>query len=91
MKNVEIFSADTCPYCQQSKQLLKKGGVQFSEKKITIAGGRKVEDANFAEMKRRANGQTTVPQIFIDGEYYGDDDTLVADLRKGTLLKKLKG
>lgn len=88
MKKVEIYSSDQCPYCRQSIQILQKEGIPYTEIKIKIAGGRKVEDANFKEMKNRALGQTTVPQIFINGEYYGDDDTLVADSRKGTLKSK---
>lgn len=40
---------------------------------------------NFREMRSRSGGQTTVPQIFIDGEYYGDDDTLAADMASGRL------
>tara|TARA_B110000037_G_scaffold183553_1_gene211827 strand:+ start:196 stop:471 length:276 start_codon:yes stop_codon:yes gene_type:complete len=91
MKKVEIYSADTCPYCQQAKGILKREGIPFKEYKIIMAGGRKVEDDNFKEMKQRANGQTTVPQIVIDGSYYGDDDTLTADLRKGSFAKKFKG
>ncbi len=90
MKKVEIYSADTCPYCQQSKSLLDKEGISYTERKIRIAGGRKIEDATFKEMKRRAKGQSTVPQIFIDGNYYGDDDTLVADLRRGSFRQKVK-
>lgn len=47
--------------------------------------GMKFPTKNFKEMKRRSKGETTVPQIFVDGKHYGDEDTLVADERQGRL------
>jgi len=36
-------------------------------------------------MKRRANGEKTVPQIFIEGEYFGDEERLFAEDKDGSL------
>jgi glutaredoxin 3 len=38
-----------------------------------------------AEMVQRANGRTTVPQIFIDGAHIGGSDDLAALEREGRL------
>ena len=40
-------------------------------------------------MVKRANGKTTVPQIFIDGDHIGGSDELVALDRAGGLDPKL--
>jgi glutaredoxin 3 len=40
-------------------------------------------------MVKRANGRTTVPQIFIDGDHIGGSDELVALDRAGKLDPKL--
>tara|TARA_B100001057_G_C22729959_1_gene903331 strand:+ start:930 stop:1073 length:144 start_codon:yes stop_codon:yes gene_type:complete len=36
-------------------------------------------------MKRRSNGLKAVPQIFMSGDYYGDEERLFADDRGGRL------
>ena len=55
---VEIYVKTTCPYCWRAKHLLQTKGVEFRE--IVVDFGGPVRE----EMIRRANGRTTVPQIF---------------------------
>jgi len=58
--------------------LLASKGVQPEEIDITMGGPRR------AEMLGRANGRTTVPQVFIDGRHVGGSDDLAAlDARGG--------
>ena len=45
---------------------------------------------NYKEMVERSGGQTTVPQIFVDGEYLGDEETMVALEKRGELDAALK-
>ena len=52
--------------------------------------GWKLPLGNYLEMKRRANGEKTVPQIFLDGEHYGCEQRLFADDKDGTLDKALR-
>ena len=59
MPKVEIYTKMFCPYCVRAKRLLADKGVDFEEIDITMGGPRR------AEMIQRANGRTTVPQIFI--------------------------
>jgi glutaredoxin len=41
-------------------------------------------------MVERTGGQTTVPQIFVDGDYLGDEETMAALDKCGALEKALK-
>ncbi|WP_374942487.1 glutaredoxin 3 [Sphingomonas sp.] len=79
MAIVEIYTKAFCPYCTRAQALLASKGIQPEEKDITMGGpGR-------AEMIQRANGRTTVPQIFIDGRHIGGSDDLAALDRAGKL------
>ncbi len=79
MPPVEIYTTRWCPYCYQAKALLKRKGVSFSE----IDVGRDWERR--AEMVQRANGRSTVPQIFIGAAHVGGCDELHALEDEGKL------
>jgi glutaredoxin 3 len=70
MARIEIYTTPTCPYCIAAKRLLTQKGAAFEE--INVAGD---PDGRRA-MSARANGRTTVPQIFIDGRHIGGCDDL---------------
>ena len=79
MAKVEIYTKAFCPYCTRALRLLASKGVTPDETDITMGGpGR-------AEMIERAQGRTTVPQIFIDGHHVGGSDDLAALDREGKL------
>ena len=79
MAKVEIYTKMGCPYCVRAKTLLGAKGATFEEYDITIGGPKR------AEMLARANGRTTVPQIFIDGHHVGGSDDLAALEQAGKL------
>ena len=79
MAKVEIYSKFYCPFCVRAKSLFKSKGVEFEEHEITMGGPKRTE------MLERANGGTTVPQIFIDGKHIGGSDDLFALDAKGGL------
>lgn len=79
MAKVEIYTKLLCPYCSRAKKLLADKGAAFEEFDITMGGPKR------AEMLARANGGTTVPQIFIDGRHVGGSDDLAALERAGKL------
>ena len=79
MPDVEIYVKTFCPYCVRAEQLLRAKGIQFSEYLIDMDPGKR------QEMIQRANGRTTVPQIFIDGRHIGGCDDLHALERDGKL------
>jgi len=72
LAQVEIYTRPTCGFCHMAKRLLNAKGVSFSEVDITAQPERR------AEMIQRANGGTTVPQIFIDVTNVGGVDDLFA-------------
>jgi glutaredoxin 3 len=72
MAPVEIYTTPYCPYCQWAKELLNKKSVAFTE--IDVSRDRELR----VKMTARANGQTTVPQIFIGATHVGGCDDLYA-------------
>ena len=70
MQSVVIYTKSTCPYCHAAKALLKKKGAAFEE--IGVDGDRAAQ----AAMAVKANGRSTVPQIFIRGRHVGGCDDL---------------
>jgi glutaredoxin 3 len=85
MPLIEIYTTRYCPYCHAAKALLRRKGVAFSE----IDLGRDWERRN--EMIERANGDVTVPQIFIGSVHVGGSDELHALERAGRLDSLLAG
>ena len=85
MAQVEIYTKAFCPYCARAMNLLSSKGVTPEETDITMDRGKR------EEMSQRANGRTTVPQIFIDGAHVGGSDDLAALERDGKLDAMLAG
>lgn len=79
MATVEIYTKAFCPYCSRAKRLLDEKGVAYEEFDITMGGPRR------AEMIQRADGRTSVPQIFVDGAHIGGSDELSELEREGKL------
>jgi glutaredoxin 3 len=79
MARVEIYTKAFCSYCVRAKRLLDEKGAAYEEFDITFGGDKR------AEMLSRANGRTTVPQVFIDGRHVGGCDDLHALDRDGRL------
>lgn len=79
MAEVVIYTRQMCGYCARAKSLLQSKGVDFVE-----------HDATFSqelrqEMISKANGRTTFPQIFINGQHVGGCDDIHALDRDGKL------
>lgn len=79
MAKVEIYTKAFCPYCARAMRLLADKGVDAQEYDITM------DRAKRAEMLERAQGRSTVPQVFIDGAHIGGSDDLAALDRAGKL------
>ncbi len=80
---VEIYTWSMCPFCIRAKGLLNKKGVNFTE--YCIDGDEDARD----KMSERANGRSSVPQIFINDEHIGGCDDIHALERSGQLDKLL--
>lgn len=83
MPDIEVYTTPICPYCLSAKKLLRRKGVDFLE--INVSG----DVRRRAEMTARANGRTTVPQIFIDKAHVGGCDDLYALEEAGELDRLL--
>jgi glutaredoxin 3 len=79
MAHVEIYTKSTCGFCHMAKRLLQSKGISFAEVDILVQPDRR------AEMIQRANGGSTVPQIFVDDAHIGGCDDLMALERGGKL------
>lgn len=60
MKNVVVFSSNTCPHCVTAKEYLSSKGINYVERNI-----HEDPDARKELMKNKIMG---VPAIFIDDE-----------------------
>jgi glutaredoxin 3 len=80
---VTIYTKTWCPYCMAAKDLLEQKGIPFTE--VEITGKPDLRD----EMLAKANGRSTVPQIFIGSRHVGGCDDLYALERRGELEKLL--
>ena len=67
---VEIYTWSRCPFCIRAKGLLDKKGVEYTE--YCIDGDEDARD----EMRSRANGKSSLPQIFIDDRHIGGCDDI---------------
>jgi glutaredoxin 3 len=85
MARVEIYTKAFCGFCSRAKRLLEAKGVEYEEFDITMGGPRR------AEMLQRAQGRSTVPQIFIDDRHVGGSDDLHRLERNGQLDPLLTG
>ncbi len=67
-KNVTVFTRNGCPFCVKAKGMLLDAGMEYDELVLN-------EDFNESTI-RAISGETTVPQIFIDGVRIGGSDNL---------------
>ena len=84
MSPVTIYTTALCPYCDMAKQLLARKGVPFSE--IDVTGRSDLRD----EMRRKAGGRNSVPQVWIGETHVGGCDDLYALDHQGKLEVLLK-
>lgn len=82
--HIEIYSWRSCPYCVRAKMLLDHKGVAYTEYFVDT-------DADAAQqMKTRAPGRRSVPQIFINNQAIGGYQELAALHRSGELDSMLR-
>ena len=83
MPVVEIYTKAFCSFCWRAKSLLEAKKVEFIEIPVDMGGKER------ALMIERANGRTTVPQIFIRGEHVGGCNDLFTLEDQGRLDQML--
>jgi glutaredoxin 3 len=80
----EIYTWQSCPYCLKAKEILQSKDISLIE--YSIDGDEMAHDA----MTERANGLTTVPQIFVNDKHIGGCSDLEALDLTGKLDELLK-
>jgi glutaredoxin 3 len=83
MQKIEIYTKGYCPYCRRAKSLLDAKGAQYTD----FDKQPELRDP----MIKRANGKSTVPQIFIGDTHVGGCDDLFALESAGKLDSLLAG
>ena len=78
MAKIEMYTTPFCGYCARAKSLLEKKGAAYEEVDVMM------DEKKRSEMRERAK-HSTVPQIFINGQYIGGSDELAALERAGKL------
>ena len=84
MSQIEIYTWSRCPFCIRAKGLLNKKGAEYRE--YCIDG----DDEARQKMADRAQGRTSLPQIFINDNHIGGCDDIYELDRKGELDPLLK-
>lgn len=67
---VALFTKPGCPFCAKAKATLHDNNIAFEE---IVLG----TDATSVSLKA-VSGESTVPQLFVDGKHIGDSDAVVA-------------
>lgn len=70
MPNITIYTTKLCPYCHNALRLLNKKGAEYDNIDVTFDPKRR------QEMTEKANGATSVPQIWIGDTHVGGFDEL---------------
>ena len=82
MRQVTLYTTESCPFCTSAKALLAKRGIAYEE--INLAR----DPDGRAELQERT-GMFTFPQIMIGGEAIGGFTELLAADRAGRLNELL--
>ena len=82
MAKIEMYTTPFCGYCARAKSLLEKKGATYEEMDVMM------DEKKRTEMRERAK-RSTVPQIFINGQYIGGSDELAALEQAGKLYALL--
>lgn len=78
MKNITIYTTNTCPYCVRAKDLLNKKNAIFTEINVE-------DEQKRNQMMELTAGRRSVPQIFIGDRHVGGCDDLYELERTGEL------
>ena len=77
MNKIEIYTRNTCIYCDRAKEFFKSKNLLFSEYNVW-------DNPHYLdEMLIRSNGQRTMPQIFINNKHIGGFHDLKTLIEKG--------
>ena len=71
MKKLALYTIQGCPYCATARNLLITNKIDHEEVDITP------DSSNWRDkLQKTSGGERSVPQVYIDGKYMGQDDEL---------------
>ena len=71
MKRLVLYTIQGCPYCANARNLLNSNKIDHEEIDIT-PDAFDMRD----KLAKMSGGERSVPQVYIDGNYMGQDDEL---------------
>ncbi len=71
MKRLVLYTIQGCPYCSTARNFLNTSKIDYEEVDITP------DSTNWRDkLQKMSGGERSVPQVYIDGKYMGQDDEL---------------
>jgi glutaredoxin len=77
--NIEVYTRDGCPYCDQIKSVFAAKGWAYSERKL-------FRDFNREEFNNMFGQGSTFPRVLIDNKLIGGATETVSYLREQNLV-----
>jgi glutaredoxin 3 len=90
-KKVIMFSKSTCPFCSKAKAAFKKylGDVLSEEDYEVMEIEKMAECSDIQDYLLKKTGGRSVPRVFINGNFIGGGDDVVAKDKTGELKQLL--
>ena len=71
MKKLVLYTIQGCPYCATARNLMNSSKIDHEEVDITS------DSSNWRDkLQKMSGGERSVPKVYIDGKYMGQDDEL---------------
>ena len=80
-KKIVIYTKNYCPYCKRAVAFLERNNLEFENVDVT-------NDEELLKPVSEKTGVTTVPQVFVDDEFIGGYDDMVALKKAGEINEK---
>merc|ERR1711934_853187 len=80
---VAIISKSYCPYCTKAKKAFQQEKIPFAVLEIE----NRKDCAQIQAYMKQKTGAQSVPRVFVNGNFIGGGDDVVAKMRSGELQK----
>ena len=85
MKRIVLYTIQGCPYCATARNLLNTSNIDHEEVDITS------DSSNWRDkLQKMSGGERSVPQVYIDGKYMGQDDELKELIESRKIYEMIK-
>ncbi len=85
LKRLQMYTIMGCPYCVNARNVLNGSNIDYEEIDITP------DSENMRDkLEKMSGGERSVPQIYIDGKYMGQDDEVKELVESKKIYELLK-